>query len=118
MPEQGRRFSPQFKAEAVQMVVETGKPITEVILASHEGDPGELGEFGRTGLALFAEYGPGNLCPAGGRHVSGHKTFRPDAWMQSASVAKHHRCSVISGHLQLARSVRPGPTPGDGQCRL
>jgi hypothetical protein len=28
--EQRRRFSPQFKAEAVQMVIETGKPIAEV----------------------------------------------------------------------------------------
>jgi transposase-like protein len=27
MPEQRRRFSPQFKAEAVQMVIETGQPI-------------------------------------------------------------------------------------------
>src|SRR5664279_5399637 len=30
MPEQRRRFSPQFKAEAVQMVIETGKPVAEV----------------------------------------------------------------------------------------
>ena len=30
MPEQRRRFSPQFKAEAVQLVIETGKPIAEV----------------------------------------------------------------------------------------
>jgi transposase len=30
MPEQRRKFSPQFKAEAVQMVVVTGKPIAEV----------------------------------------------------------------------------------------
>jgi putative transposase len=30
MPEQRRRFSPQFKAEAVQMVLETGKPIAEI----------------------------------------------------------------------------------------
>jgi transposase-like protein len=30
MPEPRRRFSPQFKAEAVQMVIETGKPIVEV----------------------------------------------------------------------------------------
>ncbi len=30
MPEQRRRFSPQFKAEAVQMVLETGKPTAEV----------------------------------------------------------------------------------------
>ena len=30
MPERRRRFSPQFKAEAVQLVIETGKPIAEV----------------------------------------------------------------------------------------
>jgi len=30
MPEQRRRFSPQARAEAVQMVIETGKPIVEV----------------------------------------------------------------------------------------
>src|SRR4051795_13714945 len=30
MPEQRRKFSPQFRAEAVQMVLETGKPIAEV----------------------------------------------------------------------------------------
>jgi transposase len=29
MPEQRRKFSPQFRAEAVQMVLETGKPIAE-----------------------------------------------------------------------------------------
>jgi transposase-like protein len=42
MPEQRRRFSPQFKAEAVQMVIETGKPIAEVArdLGIHEGTLG------------------------------------------------------------------------------
>ena len=30
MPEQRRRFSPQFKAEAVQMVIATGRPIASV----------------------------------------------------------------------------------------
>lgn len=30
MPEHRRKFSPQFKAEAVQMVIETGKPTAEV----------------------------------------------------------------------------------------
>jgi len=30
VPKQRRRFSPQFRAEAVQMVLETGKPIVEV----------------------------------------------------------------------------------------
>jgi transposase-like protein len=28
MPERRRKFSPQFRAEAVQMVIETGKPIS------------------------------------------------------------------------------------------
>jgi hypothetical protein len=30
MPEQRRKFSPQFRAEAVQLVIETGKPVAEV----------------------------------------------------------------------------------------
>jgi transposase-like protein len=30
VPEQRRKFSPQFKAEAVLLVIETGKPIAEV----------------------------------------------------------------------------------------
>ncbi|MGD0373731.1 MAG: transposase [Streptosporangiaceae bacterium] len=30
MPEHRRRFSPQFKAGAVQLVIETGKPIAAV----------------------------------------------------------------------------------------
>lgn len=42
MPEKRRKFSPQFKAEAVQMVVETGKPIAEVArdLGIHDGTLG------------------------------------------------------------------------------
>jgi transposase-like protein len=42
MPEQRRRFSPQFKAEAVQMVIETGKPIAAVArdLGIHDGTLG------------------------------------------------------------------------------
>ena len=42
MPEQRRRFSAQFKAEAVQMVLETGKPIAEVArdLGIHDGTLG------------------------------------------------------------------------------
>ncbi len=45
MPEQRRRFSPQFKAEAVQMVLETGKPIAEVARdGDPRGHPGQLGE--------------------------------------------------------------------------
>jgi transposase len=42
MPEHRRRFSPQFKAEAVQMVLETGKPIAEIArdLDIHDGTLG------------------------------------------------------------------------------
>lgn len=41
MPEHRRKFSPQFRAEAVQMVIEAAKPIAEV-------DPlRALGEAGR-----------------------------------------------------------------------
>ena len=42
MPEQRRKFSPQFKAEAVQMVFEIGKPIAEVArdLGIHDGTLG------------------------------------------------------------------------------
>ncbi len=42
MPEQRRRFSSQFRAEAVQMVIETGKPIAEVArdLGIHDGTLG------------------------------------------------------------------------------
>src|ERR1043166_4139997 len=44
MPEHRRKFSPQFKAEAVQMVIETGKPIAEV--ARDLGiNPGTLGNW-------------------------------------------------------------------------
>jgi transposase-like protein len=41
MPEH-RKFSPQFKAEAVQMVIETGKPIAGVArdLGIHDGTLG------------------------------------------------------------------------------
>src|SRR3954471_6590532 len=42
MPEQRRKFSPQFKAEPVQMVLETGRPIAEVArdLGINEGTLG------------------------------------------------------------------------------
>ncbi len=42
MPEQRRKFSPQFKAEAVQMVLQTEKPVAEVArdLGIHEGTLG------------------------------------------------------------------------------
>jgi transposase len=39
MTEHRRKISPQFKAEAVQMVIETGRPIAEVArdLGIHDG---------------------------------------------------------------------------------
>jgi transposase len=42
MPEHRRKFSPQFKAEAVQMVIETGKPFAAVArdLGIHDGTLG------------------------------------------------------------------------------
>ena len=42
MPERRRKFSPQFKAEAVQLVIETGRPIAEVArdLGVHDGTLG------------------------------------------------------------------------------
>ena len=42
MPEKRRKFSPQFKAEAVQLVIETGKPVAEVArdLGIHAGTLG------------------------------------------------------------------------------
>ena len=44
MPEHRRKFSPQFKAEAVQMVISTGRPIAEV--ARDLGvDDGTLGNW-------------------------------------------------------------------------
>jgi transposase-like protein len=42
VPEQRRRFSAQFKAEAVQVVIEAGKPIASVArdLGIHDGTLG------------------------------------------------------------------------------
>jgi transposase-like protein len=42
MTEHRRKFSPQFRAEAVQMVISTGKPIAEVArdLGIHDGTLG------------------------------------------------------------------------------
>lgn len=42
MPEKRRRFSAQYKAEAVQMVVETGRAVAEVArdLGIHDGTLG------------------------------------------------------------------------------
>ncbi len=57
MPERRRRFSPQFKAEAVHMVVGTGKPVAE-----GEGSPG-CPETSKPGLILRTEEGSHRACP-------------------------------------------------------
>jgi transposase-like protein len=44
MTERRRKFSPQFRAEAVQMVIETGKPIAQVARDLGIGD-GTLGNW-------------------------------------------------------------------------
>jgi transposase-like protein len=44
MAEHGRKFSPQFRAEAVQMVISTGKPIAQVARDLGIGD-GTLGNW-------------------------------------------------------------------------
>jgi transposase-like protein len=42
MPERRRKLSPQFNAEAVQLVIETGKPIAEVpVERAHMKEPDE-----------------------------------------------------------------------------
>lgn len=55
MTEHRRRFSPQFKAEAVQVVTETGKPIAEVArdLGINDGTLGNLGVPGTRGGRLM-----------------------------------------------------------------
>src|SRR3954451_22363579 len=77
MAEQRRQFSPQFKAEAVQMVIETGEPIAEVArdLGIHDGTMGDWGNAWRRGGPgpLGAEDGPwGNGATGGGRPPPPH----------------------------------------------
>jgi transposase-like protein len=57
MPEVRRRFSPQFKAEAVQMVLETGRSIAEFArdLGIHDGTLGDRGELEAVDRATLVE---------------------------------------------------------------
>jgi transposase-like protein len=52
MPEHRRKFSPQFKDEAVQMVISAGKPVAEVArdLGIHDGTLGNWVNAWRRGL--------------------------------------------------------------------
>ena len=49
LPEQRRRFSPEYKDEAVRMVIETGRPIAEVArdLGINEGTLGNWAKLYR-----------------------------------------------------------------------
>ncbi|HEX8631379.1 MAG TPA: transposase [Catenuloplanes sp.] len=59
MPEQRRRFSPQFKGEAVQMVLETGKLIADI--ARDLGSPdGTLGNWVNAWRREHPETEPGS----------------------------------------------------------
>ena len=66
MPEQRRRFSAQFKAEAVQMVIETGRPIAAVArdLGIHDGT---LGNWVNADRQAHPE--PGQVTPLEGARV-------------------------------------------------
>ena len=44
MPERRRKFSPEFKAEAVKMVIETSRPVAEVAREIHINE-GTLGNW-------------------------------------------------------------------------
>ena len=66
MPEHRRKCNPQFKAEAVQMVIPAGKPIAEVArdLGIHDGTLGNwVNAWRREPLNLMS------LCPRWGVRV-------------------------------------------------
>lgn len=80
MPEQRRRFSAQFRAEAVQMVLETGNPIAEVArdLGIHDGTLCHAVRVDRRGEGNLSHRHDGLACRcgplAGGRaeHSTSH----------------------------------------------
>jgi len=57
MPERRRKFSPEFKAEAVKMVVETSRPVAEVAREIHVNE-GTLGSWVNRYRAEHAEDEP------------------------------------------------------------
>ena len=124
MPEPRRKFSPQFKAEAVQMVIETGKPIAEVardlgIILSRAVDHGfELRacvEDGGTEMPT-AQTMPGNAettarcpaaiqpCPSESRARRGDESVEvgtpqgPPPGVVSRAHAVAHRQARAGGH--------------------
>ena len=84
MPEQRRRFSPQFKAEAVQMVIETGKPIAEVArdLGIHDGTLGNwVNAWRRDNPEPDQPLSPGGACP---REGTGRRESAGCGWRTSS----------------------------------
>ena len=70
MPEHGRRFSPQFKAEAVQMVIETCKPVADVArdLGIHDGILGNWVNAWRHANPTCSRFGGGQPIRVPARH--------------------------------------------------
>jgi transposase-like protein len=87
MSEQRRRFSFQFKAEAVQMVIETGRPIAEVArdLGIHDGTLGNWVNAWRQANPDVADKrgrpgGSRRAVAHRGRNVSARSTASANLW--------------------------------------
>ena len=104
MPEQRRKFSPQFKAEAVQMVIETGKPIAEVARDLGVND-GTLGNWVKAWRDANPEPDvdavPGRACPreGDGRRdppaADGERVPEKSRGLLRPDAAVAERCAVI-----------------------
>src|SRR3954447_6786665 len=104
MPEQRRRFSPQFKAEAVQTVLETGKPIAEVArdLEINEGTLGKLGEHlapRESGADNGTDSGGACACEGNGRRdppaADGERIPKKSGGLLRADATVAERCALI-----------------------
>ena len=125
MPERRRKFSPQFKAEAVQLVIETGRPIAEVArdLGVHDGTLGNWVKAWRdANPESEPELSPGRACPhdgagrrdppvADGERVpeKSRGLLRPDASLAERCALieaekANHTITFMCGLLGVARS--------------
>ncbi|MBM7808088.1 transposase-like protein [Geodermatophilus bullaregiensis] len=103
MPEQRRKFSPQFKAEAVQMVLETGKPIAEVArdLGINEGTLG-MGAYlapRESGAVDGINSGGACACEGNGRRnppaAAGERVPKKGGGLLRADATVAERCALI-----------------------
>jgi len=108
MPEQRRRFSPQFKAEAVQLVIETGKPIAEAArgLGIHDGT------LGNWVNAWRCEH-PGPV-PFRRRSSSTSGRTRPRTWVGATLLS----CKARPSRSSLAAMVLHPPRRASSDHRL